>query len=74
MLDHVMDAGCQLYPGEFKRAVKDWQTWKTPISIQPTLGRLLPDALGGVDDGLHDAVSDELPVLVRNVIDGRLCA
>lgn len=25
MLDHVMDAGGQLYPEEFKRAVKDWQ-------------------------------------------------
>lgn len=25
MLDHMMDAGCQLYPDKFKRAVKDWQ-------------------------------------------------
>lgn len=35
---------------------------------------LLPDAFGGVDDGLHDVVSDKLPVLVGNVLDGRLCA
>lgn len=35
---------------------------------------MLPDALGRVDDGLHDVVSDELPVLVGNVIDRCLCA
>lgn len=38
------------------------------------MSAVLPDALGGVDDGLHDAVSDKLPVLVRNVIDRRLGA
>lgn len=75
MLDHVMDAGCQLYPDEFKRAVKRLANLENPpISAQPTLGRMLPDALGRVDDGLHDAVSDELPVLVRNVVDWCLCA
>lgn len=34
----------------------------------------LPDALRWVDDGLHDVVSDELPVLIRDVINGFLCA
>lgn len=34
----------------------------------------LPDALGGVDDGLHYVVSNELPVLLGDVIDRSLCA
>lgn len=72
MLDHMVDAGCQLYPDKFKRAVCDWQIWKSPVSTN-TQAALLPDALWGVDDGLHDVVPDELPVLVGNVIDRRLC-
>ena len=39
------------------------------VSVEHTS---LPDALWGVDDGLHDVVSDELPVLLRDVVDGRL--
>ena len=54
----------------------DWKlTWiDNKISIASLFlinrqGEWLPDALGGVDDGLHYAVSNELPVLLRDVID-----
>jgi len=43
-------------------------------STQPAGFVWLPDALGGVDNGLHYVVSNEQPVLIGNVIDGSLCA
>lgn len=69
MLDHVVDACCQLDPEKSKRSIINWvisealPTWLSQQAIW------LPDALRGVDDGLHNVVSNELPVLVRDVID-----
>lgn len=51
-----------------------WTTVSSFDSTQPAGCVWLPDALGGVDDGLHYVVSDEQPVLVGDVIDSRsLC-
>lgn len=75
MLDHMVDAGCQLYPDEFKMCrsrLVDLE--KSHLDSGQHFAALLPDAFGGVDDGLNDVVSDKLPVLIGNVLDGRLCA
>lgn len=86
MLDHVVDTCRQLDPDEFKKAVSDWmiQTERATggnmdgqqnlLSSSCRQSAPLPDAFRGVDDGLHYAVSNELPVLLRDVIDRRLCA
>lgn len=75
VLDHVVDAGCQLYSDQVKSADKKRvDLEKSHLDSGQHMSAVLPDALGGVDDGLHDVVSDKLPVLVRNVIDRRLGA
>lgn len=48
--------------------------WKrAPLTLLSQQYVWLPDALGGVNDGLHYVISNELPVLIRDVIDKRLC-
>lgn len=57
-----------------KRAIRVWGIWKALVALLGRRAVWLPDALRRVDDGLHDVVSDELPVLLRDVLDRGLCA
>lgn len=82
MLDHVVNTCCQLDPEKFNRRLSGWVTEcksdklssAPPLALLIQWGLWLPDALGGVDDGLHYVVSNELPVLLGDVINRRLCA
>lgn len=85
MLDHVVDACCQLDPEEFRaKGEKNnderpskvgGQISRARLALSSYWGKLaLPDAVGWVDDGLHYVVSNELPVFLRDVIDGCLGA
>lgn len=78
MLDHVVDTCGQLNSDKFKSTLV---TFLLSICRHQKRGWVvvgvcvpLPDALWGVDDRLHYVVSNKEPVVIRDVIDGSLCA
>lgn len=76
LLDHVVDARCQLDPASVKRVGRLFRTGGGGLGgsfgvVRPVW---LPDALRRVDDGLHDVFSDDHPVLLRDGVNELLCS
>lgn len=65
VLDHVVNASCELHSLKVRKKRLEQKVIRLPLPC--TCGCVLPDALWGLDDGLHYVVSNELPVLFRDV-------